>query len=385
MDFKLTTEQRELQETARKFAQNEMPAIAAECERTANPVPDDMRLKMGDMGFLGLNIPSEYGGSDIGKVEALLVLEEFSKISPAVAFPIFEAACGPTQTILYHGPEWMKKEILPKVCSGEMMISVSMSEAEAGTAMTDLKTRGEIKGDKIILNGAKRWCSGAGHAQGYVLYCRLEDKPGAAGIGAVYFEKDMPGVSFGKPEDFMGARGFHNAEIYLDQVEVPIDNIIVPVGKFKNLMSTFNMERLGNSTCSLGVAAGALDYALEYTQARHQFGKPLADFQAVQIRLAEMKVDVEAARLLIHRAAQNAEDGLPSLMDTSVAKCFANEMVRRVVAHGLQVMGAYGYSKEYPMEQKVRDAWLWGIGGGHIDLQKVNIAAELVGRRFSQR
>ena len=122
MDFKLTTEQRELQETARKFAQNEMPAIAAECERTANPVPDDMRLKMGDMGFLGLNIPSEYGGSDIGKVEALLVLEEFSKISPAVAFPIFEAACGPTQTILYHGPEWMKKEILPKVCSGEMMI-----------------------------------------------------------------------------------------------------------------------------------------------------------------------------------------------------------------------------------------------------------------------
>ncbi len=385
MDFKLTTEQRELQETARKFAQNEMPAIAAECERTANPVPDDMRLKMGDMGFLGLNIPSEYGGSDIGKVEALLVLEEFSKISPAVAFPIFEAACGPTQTILYHGPEWMKKEILPKVCSGEMMISVSMSEAEAGTAMTDLKTRGEIKGDKIILNGAKRWCSGAGHAQGYVLYCRLEDKPGAAGIGAVYFEKDMPGVSFGKPEDFMGARGFHNAEIYLDQVEVPIDNIIVPVGKFKNLMSTFNMERLGNSTCSLGVAAGALDYALEYTQARHQFGKPLADFQAVQMRLAEMKVDVEAARLLIHRAAQNAEDGLPSLMDTSVAKCFANEMVRRVVAHGLQVMGAYGYSKEYPMEQKVRDAWLWGIGGGHIDLQKVNIAAELVGRRFSQR
>jgi len=385
MDFKLTEQQQEIKEVAKKFAENEMLEVAAECERTSDPVPDDMRKRMGEMGFLGLNIPTEYGGSNLGKVEALLVLEEFTKISPAVSFPIFEAACGPAQTILYHGPEWMKKQVLPKICNGEIMVSVSMSEAEAGTAMTDLKTRAEIKGDKIIINGAKRWCSGAGHAQGYVLYCRLEDKPGAAGIGAVYFEKDTPGVSFGKPEDFMGVRGFHNAEIYLDDVEVPVDNIIVPVGKFKNLMSTFNMERLGNSTCSLGIAAGALDYALTYTQERRQFGKTLADFQAVQMRLAEMKVDVEASRLLIHRAAQNAEDGLPSLMDTSVAKCFANEMVRRVVAHGIQVMGAYGYSKEYPMEQKVRDSWVWGIGGGHIDLQKVNIASELVGRRFSQR
>ncbi len=385
MDFQLNARQQEFQLSARRFAQEELPEVARYCERTSEPVPDDVRRRMGELGFLGVNIPEEYGGVGAGKLDALLVLEEFAKISAAVAFPVFEANCGPAQTLLYFAPEWLKKQVLPKVCAGEMMVSVSMSEPDVGTAMTDLTTRAVIKDGRIIINGVKRWCSGAGHAQGYVLYCRLADKPGAAGIGAVYFEKDTPGVSFGKPEQFMGARGFHNAEIYLDDVEVPVENIIVPAGGLKDLMRSFNMERLGNATCSLGIAASALEVALRYTQERTQFGKPLVDFQAVQLRLAEMKMDVEASRLLIHRAAQNAEDGLPSLLDTSLAKCFANEAVRRVVTHGAQVMGACGYSSAYPMEQKMRDAWLWGIGGGHIDLQKVNITSELVGRRFSQR
>lgn len=385
MDFDLSDEQLEFQQAARRFAQQELSAVAKECERTAEPVPDATRLRMGELGFLGVNIPREYGGVGAGKVDALIVLEEMAKVSAAVAFPVFEANCGPAQTLLYCAPEPIRRRVLPKVCSGEMMVAVSMSEPEVGTAMTELKTRGVVKGDRIIINGVKRWCSGAGHAQGYVLYCRLADKPGAAGVGAVYLEKGTPGLSFGKPENFMGVRGFHNAEVYLDDVEVPVENVIVPAGGVKDLMRTFNMERLGNSTCALGIAASALEVALAYTQERHQFGKPLVDFQAVQMRLAEMKIDVDAARLLIHRAAQGAEDGLPSLLDTSVAKCFANEAVRRVVANGAQVMGAVGYSRDYPMEQKMRDAWVWGIGGGHIDLQKVNIAGELVGRRFSQR
>ncbi|WP_418319736.1 acyl-CoA dehydrogenase family protein [Piscinibacter sakaiensis] len=385
MDFRLTDQQLEFQHAARRFAQQELVAVAKECERTSDPVPDDVRRRMGELGFLGINIPQAFGGLGAGKVDALIVLEELAKISAAVAFPVFEANCGPAQTLLYFAPEWLKQRVLPKVCSGEMMVSVSMSEPDVGTAMTELKTRAVIKGDRIVINGVKRWCSGAGHAQGYVLYCRLADQPGAAGVGAVYLEKDTPGMSFGKPENFMGVRGFHNAEIYLDDVEVPVENIIVPAGGVKDLMRSFNMERLGNSTCALGIAASALDVALDYTQQRHQFGKPLVDFQAVQLRLAEMQIDVEAARLLIHRAAQGAEDGLPSLLDTSVAKCFANEAVRRVVANGAQVMGAVGYCKDYPMEQKMRDAWVWGIGGGHIDLQKVNITGELVGRRFSQR
>jgi butyryl-CoA dehydrogenase len=385
MDFQLSAQQRDFQQAARQYAQEELAAVAKECERTSEPVPEAVRRRMGELGFLGVNIPQAYGGVGAGKVDSLIVLEELAKMSAAVAFPAFEANCGPAQTLLYLAPEWLKQHVLPRVCSGEMMVSVAMSEPDVGTAMTELKTRAEIKGDRVVISGVKRWCSGAGHAQGYVLYCRLADRPGAAGVGAVYLEKGTPGLSFGKPEQFMGARGFHNAEIYLDEVEVPVENIVVPAGGVRELMRSFNMERLGNATCALGIAASALEVALVYTQERHQFGKPLVDFQAVQLRLAEMKIDVEAARLLIHRAAQGAEEGLPSLIDTSVAKCFANEAVRRVVANGAQVMGAYGYSTAYPMEQKMRDAWLWGIGGGHIDLQKVNIAGELVSRRFSQR
>lgn len=385
MDFQLTDEQRQLQEAARRFAQQEMPPIAKLIEETGQPLPDEWRLQYGQQGYLGLNIPEQYGGVGAGKLEALLVMEEFAKISASTAFPIFEAAGGPAQTILYHGPEWLKKKVLPKVAAGEMLVAVSMSEPSAGTAMTDLTTRAEIKGNKIIINGVKRWCSGAGHSQGYVLYCRLADKPGAAGIGAVYFEKDYPGVSFGKPEEFMGVRGFHNAEIYLDQVEVPIDNIVVPVGKFPSLMQSFNMERLANSTCCVGLAASALEYVTQYVQERKQFGKELCEFQAVQMRLAEMVVDVDTARLLVHRAAVAAGAGLPPLRETSIAKYFANEAVRRVATNAMQLMGAYGYSKAYPIEQKVRDCWVWGIGGGGIDLQKINIASDLIGRRFSQR
>ncbi len=385
MNFQLTDEQLQIQDAARRFAQQEMPPVAKVIEETDNPLPDEWRRKYGELGYLGMNIPEKYGGVGAGKLDALLVLEEFAKISAATAFPIFEAAGGPAQTILHHGPEWLKEQVLPKVASGEMLVAVSMTEPSAGTAMTDLTTRAEIKGNKIIINGVKRWCSGAGHSQGYVLYCRLEDKPGAAGIGAVYFEKDYPGVSFGKPEEFMGVRGFHNAEIYLDNVEVPIDNIVVPTGKFPQLMKSFNMERLGNSTCCVGLASSALDYVTGYVQERKQFGKELCEFQAVQMRLAEMVTDVDIARLLVHRAAVAAGDGLPPIKETSVAKYFCNEAVRRVTTNAMQLMGAYGYSRAYPIEQKVRDCWVWGIGGGGIDLQKINIASDLIGRRFSQR
>lgn len=385
MDFKLSDDLRALRDTARKFARTEMPEVARRMEETHQPMPAEMIRRLGEMGFLGLNIPTEYGGLGAGKVAALLVLEEFSKISAAAAFPIFEATSGPCQTILYHGPEWLKKEVLPKVCAGDMLVAVSMTEPDAGTAMTDLTTTGTIKGGKVILNGVKRWCSGSGWSQGYVIYCRMADKPGAGGIGAVYVAKGTPGMTHGKPEDMVFYGGNPNAEIYLDNVEVPVDNIVVPVGRFKDLMQSFNMERLGNAGCSLGIAASALEYAVEYVQERHQFGKPLCEFQAVQMRLADMAMDVEAARLLIHRAAQNAEDGLPSISDTSIAKCFVNEAVRRVTAHGVQLMGGYGVSKAYPMEQKMRDSWVWGLGGGGIDLQKINIASELVGKRFNQR
>ncbi len=388
MDFRLTEQQRELQDAARVFARKELPDLAREMEEKDFPVPADRVRQYGAMGFLGVNLPERYGGLGLGHFEALLVLEQFAMISNAVAFPVFEALVGPVRTVERFGSDELKARIIPQVTAGEATVAVSMSEPDAGTALTDLSTRASDAGDHYLLNGAKRWTSGAGHSQYYVTYCRLSDDAGARGIGALLVEKDRAGVSFGKREELMGFRGIATADIVFDDVRVPKENLIIGAGGFGQLMSAFGLERCGNATQSLGLAAGALEQAVAYTQEREAFGKPIVDFQAVQLRLAEMAMQVEAARLLIYRAAANAAhnaDGLPSLYESSTAKCFANEMVRSVTANGLQVMGGYGYHKEYGMEQRVRDSFAWGIAGGTTDVQKTNIAAAMIGRRFDQR
>ncbi len=385
MDFQLSEEQAELQEAARKFARAETMDLARELEETNTPVPLAMRRRYGEMGFLGVNLPVEHGGMGLGHLEALLVLEQFAMVSVAVAFPIFEALTGPVRTIQHFASDALKAEIIPQVIKGDCVVAVSMSEPEAGTALTDLKTTGRIEGDEIVINGQKRWCSGAGHSDVYIVYCRLSDAPGAKGIGAVLVEKERKGVSFGRPEELMGFRGIPSADIFLDEVRVPAGNMIVPAGGFAQLMQAFSLERCGNATMSLGLAAAALEEATAYAQEREQFGKPIVEFQAIQLKIASMAMKVEAARLLIYRAAVNASQGLPTIFESSVGKCFANEIVREVTADGLQIMGGYGYSKEYGMEQRVRDGFAWGIAGGTTDVQKTNIAAALIGRRFNQR
>ena len=388
MDFRLTEQQRELQEAARAFASKELPDLAREMEAKDFPVPDAMVRRYGEMGFLGVNLPEQYGGLGLGHLEALLVLEQFAHVSNAVAFPVFEALVGPVRTVDRFGSDALKERIIPQVVRGEATVAVSMSEPDAGTALTDLSTRAREDGDHYVLDGSKRWTSGAGHARYYVVYCRLSDAPGAKGVGALLVDKEMPGVGFGKREQLMGFRGIETRDITFEGVRVPKDNLIVGAGGFGKLMSAFGLERCGNATQSLGLAAGALEQATAYVQERSAFGKPIVDFQAVQLRLADMAMRVEAARLLIYRAAANAaheESGLPSVYESSIAKCFANEIVRSVTADGMQVMGGYGYHKEYGMEQRVRDGFAWGIAGGTTDVQKTNIAAAMVGRRFDQR
>ena len=386
MDFKLTAEQLELQKVARDFAQKELTALADEMEESANPVPKDVLKKVGELGFLGINTPTEFGGLGLSNLDAIIVLEEFGKISSAVGWPVFEANAGPVKVIEHFGSDALKKRVIPKVCKGEMVVAVSMSEPNAGTGLTDLKTKAEIKGDKIVINGTKRWCSGAGHSDGYVVYARMSDAPAAKGIGAVFVDIDTPGLTFGNSESLMGWRGIPSADIYFDNVEVPIDNLLVePEDGFKKLMETFDLERCGNATMALSQAAAALDYVKEYVQEREQFGKQLVDFQAVQIKLADMLIRVEASRLLIHRAVFNAANGLPDILESSTAKCFANEIAREVTTNAMQLMGGYGFNKEYKMERRVRDSFGWGIAGGTIDVQKVNIASAMIGRRFNQR
>lgn len=385
MNFSLTEDQLNLQAAAREFAQAELPAIAAECERDNKPPSRALVKCYAEMGFLGINVSPELGGLGLGNIEALVVLEEFAKVSSAVGFPIFESSVGPVRAIEHFAPDELKCRVVPQVCAGEMIVAVSMSEPDAGSALTDLKTRGEIRGDKVILNGTKRWCSGGGHADAYVVYCRLSDAPGAKGIGAVLVEKDAPGLSFGPPEQLMGFRGVPSADLNFDDCEIPAGNVIVPAGGFKQLMEAFDLERCGNATMALGQASGALEDVSIYVQERKQFGKPIVEFQAVQLKLAEMHMKVEAARLLIWRAASLAQDGLPSVLHSSTGKCFANTIAREVTGDALQLMGAYGYSKDFTMERRLRDSWGWGIAGGAIDIQKTNIAGAMLGRRFDQR
>jgi acyl-CoA dehydrogenase len=385
VDFRLTEEQLALQAAAREYVRERLPAIAREIERTGEAPSRELVREFAQLGFLGINVPAEYGGLGLGNLEALLVLEEFGKCSSAVAFPVFESCVGPVRAIERFAGEALKTRVVPAVCRGELMVAVSMSEPQAGSALTDLTTRADVGADRVVLHGTKRWCSGGGHADGYVVYCRMSDAPGAGGIGAVYVERGTRGMTFGTQESLMGFRGVPSSDIYFDGCEVPASNVVVPAGGFRKLMEAFDLERCGNATMALAQASGALEDVVQYVQEREQFGKPLVEFQAVQLRLAEMQMRVDAARLLIWRAASNAADGLPSVLESSVAKCYANEIAREVCGHAVQLMGGYGYSREYPMERRLRDAWGWGIAGGAIDIQKVNIASSMVGRRFDQR
>ena len=385
MRFGLTSDQRQLQDLARDYANRELRPLAQEVERGNEPLAPERLRQLGEMGFLGINVDQRFGGQGLSDLDALVVLEEFARIHPAVAFPVFESCVGPIKAIERFGNEALKSRLIPRVCRGELTVAVAMSEPDAGTALTDLTTRAVERGGGWIVNGQKRWCSGGGHAQGYLVYCRFRETEGSKGIGAVYVEHDQSGVSFGGREHLMGFRGIHTADIFFDGVHVPPDHLVVPAGSFPKLMEAFDLERCGNATMCLGLAAGALDDAVAYVQERRQFGKPIVEFQAVQLKLAEMAMQVEAARLMIHKAVAAKDGEFPSVLLSSMAKCFANEMVRDVCGKAVQLMGGYGYSKAFAAEQRLRDAWGWGIAGGTIDIQKVNIAAALIGRRFNQR
>lgn len=384
MDFRLSDDQRALQHSARHFAATHLPALAVQLEESREPVPHEWTKKYAEMGVLGINSGLDVGGMGLSLLDALIVLEEFAKISVAVAFPVFECCTGPIRIVERFGEPKLADALLRRVVEGNLLVAIAMSEPDAGTAATDLRTSARLDGDSIVINGTKRWCSGAGHSGAYVVFCRFDNIPGSKGVGAVLVEKGTPGLSFGPREELMGFRGVPSADMNFDSVRVPHENLLSEAGGFSKLMGCFNIERLGNATMALGVAAGALEQVATYVQERKQFGKPLADFQAVQLRLAEMEIKVEGARLLIHRAASDLEDGLPVARGVAIAKCFANEMTREVTGAAMQLMGGYGYAKEYGMERRMRDSWGWGIAGGAIDIQKVNIASAMLGRRFRQ-
>ena len=264
-------------------------------------------------------------------------------------------------------------------------MALAISEPDAGSAATDLTTRAKQAGSDFTVNGAKRWISNGGEADYYLVYTRLSDEPGARGIGAMIIEADRDGVSFGQPERLMGFRGIPSADVIFDDVVVPVANLVVPSGGFGQLFKGFSIERLGNATMSLAIGQAAVDRTVAYALERQQFGKPLIEFQAVQMTLADMVLQVEAARLLIERAARHAGTGLPDPLEVSLAKCAANEMAKRVSDLAMQVHGGNGLTEEYGIERLHRDAHGWAVAGGTPTMQRIRIVSELLGRRFDQR
>ncbi|TDD33101.1 acyl-CoA dehydrogenase [Actinomadura sp. KC06] len=382
---RLDSDQRALREMVAALAAERFAPHARKWDSGRTPLPAAERRRLAELGLLGITIPEKYGGEGRPLLDALIVLEELAKSSPVAAWPVFEACTGPARVIELFGTEEQKARLLPPIAAGEKTLAVSISEPDAGSAATDMTTRGRIDGDEIVLDGVKRWCSGAGHSECYLVYVRLDDRPGAKGIGAVVVEGDTPGLTFGPQERLMGFRGICSADIVLTGARVPLDNLIVPAGGFSKLFTAFSIERLGNATMSLAVGQSALDRAARHVAEREQFGRRIADFQLVQGAIADMVMRVEAARLLIYAAASDAGRAAPSPLAASIAKCTANEMAKVVSDLSIQLHGGYGYSEEYEVERLHRDAHGWSLAGGTPNVQRVRIASEYLGLRFDQR
>lgn len=383
--FELTDEQQELRKLARKVARDQYAPLAREWDKNRTHFPAEERRKLAALGLLALPIPEEYGGGGRPLIDALIVQEEFARVNSLAAWPIFEASAGPARVIHLFGTEEQKQKFLPPVTSGEKVIAICISEPDAGSAATDVKTRARIEGDEVVIDGMKRWCSGGGVAEQYLVYVRFGDTPGGKGMGAVVVDKETPGLSFGPQEELMGHRGVGSADMFFDNVRVPLENVIIPEGGFNKLFTAFSIERLGNSTMCLAIAQEALARTAKYVEERQQFGKDIVEFQAIQIGLADMVIAVDAARLLIYRAAMGAGSGAPQQIEASIAKCFANEMVKKVTDLAIQLHGGYGYSEEYEIERMHRDAVGWAIAGGTPAMQRTRIVSEYLGRRFDQR
>jgi alkylation response protein AidB-like acyl-CoA dehydrogenase len=385
VDFDLNEEQRMLVDMLRTMGKQEsFKKLAVEIDKTGE-YPTHLVKKYADLGLLGMTLSPEYGGGGQPATNAILAVEELAKFSPIIATPVFESNIGPVRAVDTLGTDEQRRTIIPGVCKGELSVSVCMTEPEAGSDLTSLSTKAVEDGDGYLLNGRKTFISGGGEASHYFVYCRFGDFPGYKGVGAVLVEKGAPGFTFGKQEEFMGLRGMPSCDLIFEDVKIPSKNVVIGAGEFRNLMTTFDLERCGNAAMCLGVAGGALEEVKAYALERQAFGRPICEFQDIQFVIVDMAVKLDAARLLVYRAAAGAGRGFPSMYESAMGKCFANQMAVEVTNAAMQVFGGYGYSKEFPVERMHRDALAWRVAGGTAQMLKITMASILFGRRFNQR
>jgi alkylation response protein AidB-like acyl-CoA dehydrogenase len=328
---------------------------------------------------MGLTIPREYGGQGRPLLDVILAIEAVARVCGVSGRVLVDANLGPVGAIVHLGTEAQKRKYLPRVVQGDKP-AIAITEPRAGSAASDLETRAEPDGDGFVLSGTKRWITGAGVSQTYVVFCRFGGVPGPAGIGAVIVEAGTPGFAITRRERAMGMRGIPEGEIVLDRCRVAGESLLVGPGGFKQLMAAYNGQRVGAATVALGLAQGALEEAVRHAGTREQFGKPIGHFQGLRWMVADMAIQVEAARQLVYRVAANAGPGLPDMTEAAVCKTFASEMAVRVTSDALQVFGASGYSRDLPLERMARDARMFTIAGGTVQMLRNLVASTCLGR-----
>jgi alkylation response protein AidB-like acyl-CoA dehydrogenase len=375
--FVLPEEHQLLRKTVREVADDKIAPRAAEIDETAE-FPTDVLKALVDADLHAVHVPEQYGGIGADAIASAIVIEEIARACCASSLIPAVNKLG-TMGLLLSGSEELKQKYLPPLARGEVMFSYALSEPEAGSDAAGMKTRAVRDGDGWVLNGVKRWITNAGVSDYYTVMAVTDPEAGPRGISAFVVEKADEGVSFGALEKKMGIKGSPTREVYFDNVHIPADRMIGEEGTgFKTALRTLDHTRLTIGAQALGVAQGAVDYCLRYVQERKQFGKPIAEFQGVSFMLADMAMKTEAARALIYTAAAASERMDPELTFMSAAaKCFASDVAMEVTTNGVQLLGGYGYTRDYPLERMMRDAKITQIYEGTNQIQRLVMARNL--------
>jgi alkylation response protein AidB-like acyl-CoA dehydrogenase len=378
MNFAKTENQQMIAQMVKDFAEKEIrPNLNKWDEEEYFPV--ETMKKMGELGLLGVYIPEEYGGSGFGYFEYATALMELGKVCGGVGLSVAAHNSLCTGHIYYHGSEEQKKKYLPKLASGEFIGAWGLTEPNTGSDAMRMKTTAVKEGNEWVINGAKNWITHGLSGDVSVVLVRTGDLLDSKGITAFIIEKGTPGFSAVKIKDKLGVRASETAELIFDNVRVPEENVIGEVGMgFVQAMKVLDGGRISIAALSCGVARGAYEASVKYAKEREQFGKPIAQFQAIGFKLADMATEVEAAELLTFQAAFNKNNGIPLTKEGAFAKYFSSEVAVKCGNEAVQIMGGYGYTKEYPAEKFLRDAKLMTIGEGTSEIQKLVISREIL-------
>lgn len=382
-DLHLSDEQRMIRDSVRALAREHLAPGAARADREYRPPIENLRV-LAQHGYTGLFIPPAYGGAGLGLMENVLVAEEIARACANTAI-LYSCTDGATpRALLGLGSEAQKQRYLPRMVKGELLTAWSMSEPNAGSDVSNVQCRARVEGDRVVINGSKLWCTAAQVADLFLVLVRMGDAPGMKGVAAVLVERGTPGFSIGNHLDLLGLRATGMAELVFQDCAIPAEQVLLPPGRMRELLSVLDADRIaGNPTVCLGVAQAAMEHIVSHLRERVQFGKPLAEQQGLQWKLADMAMDIEAARALLYRAAQRVDLGQASVVDTSITKAFVNQMAIRVTNEAMQLAGAYGLSQEYPYERHFRDVRGMAIGYGTVEIHKSSIAREVLAGRYT--